>query len=166
MITVKVNIDFGKALRKIEGDKLNVLIGKDIMWGLAVQSGDYMAKGKVTPKLTQTTIAARKAHNLNAGPKDAPLFMSGQLANSLRGTKEGISGESYGAKHREGPYTWDDDTFYKVAKGPVTVPGSKLTPRKREFIIYFIPSEQKMVNYIYKLFNDMIVKLIDESIRK
>ena len=163
MITIKFNIDFGKALRKIEGDKILELANEGVISPIAKASSDFIRAGKVIPGLKPITISVKEKEG-SSTPK-IPLMMTGKLVNSLKGTTKGIMGENYGSKHREGEYVWTENTSYKVFPKP-TVPGKGLIPRKREFIVSFISSEQGNVDKIYKEFQDKFVKLIDKSIRK
>ena len=143
MITVKVNIDFSKALKKIEGDEILKLSNEGVISPIAKASSDFIRAGKVSPPLSEFNPRGENA---------PPLFDTGKLANSLKGTTKGISGESYGIEHRKtGGYTWEE---------------KKIKVRKREFIISSKGSEQGTVDKIYKEFQDKFVKLIDKSIRK
>jgi len=144
MITIKVNFDFSKALRKIEGDKILELANEGVISPIAKASSDYIKAGKVSPPLIIR--------------KGKPLFDTGALANSLKGTTKGIMGEDYGIRHMEG-YKWDWDDPAKVSKKNPTVPA-------RQFIITEMAWEQGSVNKIYKVFQDKFVKLLNKSIRK
>jgi len=163
MITVKYNIDFKKALKQLEKEKLSDTLNEGVADKFAKNSAKFIKQGKVIPKLKQLTIDVKRKEG-SSTPK-TPLIMTGKLVNSLKGNKEGIKGVSYGKKHREGEYVWKEKTSYKVLENPI-VPGSGLNPRKREFITAAIPTEKSANNKIYKEFEKKFVKLLSKSIRK
>ncbi len=146
MYKVKVNISFRKILRRLQGDKINKLINKEMAYKVAKASASYILAGKVVPKLSD-----------NNPRKGKPLFDTRALVKSLKGTPKGIRAIDYATEHRKpGGYTWKN----------FNVP-------QREFIITQLPmadvpvtSEQGTVDKIYKEFQDKFVKLISKSIRK
>ena len=146
MITVKYNIDFKKALKELEKEKLSQTLNEGVSDKFAKNSFKFIKSGKVTPKLPKTNPR---------GTKGKPLFDTGNLANSLKGSSRGITankptdnGIPY-RSHRESDYTW------KGLKVP-----------KREFITAALSSEKSSTNKIYKEFEKKFVKLLSKRIRK
>ena len=170
MITVKYNIDFKKALKQLEKEKLSDTLNEGVADKFAKNSAKFIKAGKVgkleNAPLHDITIRQRKKHFGVSHKK--PMLMTGNLANSLKGSKEGIKanpakfGKNNYKKHREGDFTWSDrpkNPDYKAATDSVVVP-------KREFITAAIPTEKSANNKIYKEFEKKIVKLLSKSIRK
>ena len=89
-IEIKYNIDFGKALKVLNEQSLDKYINADLADKTARLALDYIAEGKVKPKLSDNN--PRKIQNKNA----RPLFDTGKLAHSLKGSSSGIKGEKYG----------------------------------------------------------------------
>tara|TARA_Y100001973_G_scaffold97496_1_gene153632 strand:- start:308 stop:817 length:510 start_codon:yes stop_codon:yes gene_type:complete len=165
-IDVKYNIDFKKLEKELEQKKLEETLNEGVSDKFAKNSANYIKSGKVKGKISNITIQQRKKHFGVSHSK--PLLMTGNLANSLKGSKEGIKSNSakYGnksyRKHREGPFVWSDrpkNPDYKKASGSVEVP-------KREFITAAIDSEKSANNKIYKEFQDKFVKLLSKALRK
>ena len=99
-IEVKYNIDFGKALKELEKNKLSETLNEGVSDKFAKNSFKFIQSGKVTPELSK---------NNPRGQKAPPLFDTGKLAKSLKGSSQGISGVSYGKKHlHEGGYSWEE----------------------------------------------------------
>ena len=141
MITVKYNIDFKKALKELEKEKLSQTLNEGVSDKFAKNSFKFIKSGKVTPELSDKNPRGQKA---------PPLFDTGKLANSLKGNSQGISGVSYAKDHlREGGYPW---------KG--------LRIKQRKFITADLPSEKSANNKIYKEFEKKFVKLLSKRIRK
>ena len=163
MIEVKYNIDFKRVLKELEQEKLEDTLNEGVADKFAKNSAKFIKQGKVVPELKQLTIDVKRKEG-SSTPK-TPLMMTGKLVKSLKGSKEGIKGVSYGKKHREGEYVWKEKTSYKVLKNPI-VPGSGLSPRKREFITAAIPTEKSANNKIYKEFQKKFVRLLNKRIRK
>tara|TARA_R100000773_G_scaffold37089_1_gene32139 strand:- start:262 stop:762 length:501 start_codon:yes stop_codon:yes gene_type:complete len=162
-IDVKYNIDFKRLEKEFEQKKLEETLNEGVSDKFAKNSANFIKAGKVKPHLKQLTINVKRKEGSRT-PK-TPLMMTGKLVNSLKGSKEGIKGVNYGKKHREGEYTWTENTSYKVLDNP-TVPGKGLNPRKREFITAAIESEKSANNKIYKEFQDKFVKLLSKALRK
>ena len=141
MITVKYNIDFKKALKELEKNKLSETLNEGVADKFAKNSFKFIKAGKVEPELSK---------NNPRGQKAPPLFDTGKLARSLKGGPKGISGVSYGKDH----YKKDG---YKYKGLPVP---------QRKFITADYPSEQTANNKIYKEFQKKFVKLLSKSIRK
>jgi hypothetical protein len=163
MIEVKYNIDFKRVLKELEQEKLEDTLNEGVADKFAKNSAKFIRQGKVVPELKQLTINVKRKEG-SSTPK-TPLMMTGKLVKSLKGSKEGIKGVTYGKKHREGEYVWKEKTSYKVLENPI-VPGSGLNPRKREFITAAIPSEKSANNKIYKEFQKKFVRLLNKRIRK
>ena len=141
MITVKYNIDFKKALKELEKDKLSETLNEGVADKFAKNSFKFIKAGKVEPELSK---------NNPRGQKAPPLFDTGKLARSLKGGPKGISGVSYGKDHlKEGGYPW---------KG--------LQIKQRKFITADLPTEKSANNKIYKEFQKKFVNLLSKRIRK
>ena len=97
-IEVKYNIDFGNALKVLNEQSLDKYINADLANKTAKLARDYITDGKVKPKLSDNNPRGKKAR---------PLFDTGKLAYSLKGTSQGITGVDYAKEHREpGGYKW------------------------------------------------------------
>ena len=84
------------------------------------------------------------------GQKAPPLFDTGKLARSLKGSTQGIGGISYAKDHlKEGGYKF---------KG-LPVP-------QRKFITADLPTEKTANNKIYKEFEVKFIKLLNKRLRK
>ena len=153
-IEVKYNIDFGKALKELEEKKLSENLNEGVSDKVAKESAKFIQSGKVKPKLSK---------NNPRGQKAPPLFDTGKLAKSLKGTSRGVTGVSYAKEHREpGGYLWfkggvDSKGFGKG--GSVDVP-------QREFITAALSSEKSANNKIYKEFEKKFTNLLSKRIRK
>ena len=169
MITVKYNIDFKRVLKELEQEKLEDTLNEGVADKFAKNSAKFIKAGKVgkleNAPLHDITIRQRKKHFGVSHKK--PMLMTGNLANSLKGSKEGIKanpakfGKNNYKKHREGDFTWRDrpsNPDYKAAETAV-VP-------KREFITAALPTQKSSTNKIYKEFEKKFVKLLSKSIRK
>ena len=152
-IEVKYNIDFGKALKVLNEQSLDKYINADLAAKTARLALDYIAEGKVTPKLSKNNPRGQKAR---------PLFDTGKLAHSLKGSSSGITGEKYGKYHRQ-------EKGFK-AWGKFDVP-------QREFIPHYKDSEKgrrvvalrgtkAALTKIYEDFQKKFVRLLNKRIRK
>lgn len=168
-IEVKYNIDFGKALKEVEGKKLSENLNEGVSDKVAKESAKFIQSGKVgdyeNEPLKSVTIAKRKKHFGVSHKK--PMLMTGNLANSLKGSKEGITAnaQKYGnnkyRKHREGAFTWSDrpsNPDYKATDTAV-VP-------KREFITAALPTQKSSTKKIYKEFEKKFTNLLSKRMRK
>jgi len=141
MITVKYNINFKKALKELEKEKLSDTLNEGVADKFAKNSFKFIKAGKVEPELSK---------NNPRGQKAPPLFDTGKLARSLKGNSKGISGVSYAKDHlKEGGYPW---------KG--------LQIKQRKFITADLPTEKSANNKIYKEFQKKFVNLLSKRIRK
>ena len=156
MITVKYNIDFSKALKIVKEQNLEKYTNAHLADKTARLALDYIAEGKVKPKLSDNN--PRKIKNKNA----RPLFDTGKLAHSLKGGSSGITGEKYGKYHRQ-------EKGFK-AWGKFDVP-------QREFIPHYKDSEKgrrvvalrgtkSALTKIYEDFQKKFVRLLNKRIRK
>ena len=157
MITVKYNIDFKKALKELESNKLFETVNEGLSHKVAETSSRFILEGKVKPKLADGNPRGKNA---------PPLFDTGNLANSLKGSKRGITANKPTDKgipyrsHRESSYTWKKPDGHSV-----TVP-------QREFIVakhngkLLLKGTSALVDKIYKEFEKKFVKLLSKSIRK
>ena len=151
-IEVKYNINFGKALKLLEENKLTKFTNNKLAPQTAKLAQKYIRSGKVTPKLSK---------NNPRGTKAKPLFDTRKLHDSLKGGTQGVSGVDYAKAHREpGGYIW---------KG-LDVP-------QREFIPHYEDSEKggRIValkgtggdlKKMYDVFKKKFVKLLSKRIRK
>ena len=160
MITVKYNIDFKKALKELESNKLFETVNEGLSHKVAETSSRYILEGKVKPKLSDKNPRKKK------DPSARPLFDTGNLANSLKGSKRGITANKPTDKgipyrsHRESSYTWKKPDGHSV-----TVP-------QREFIVarhngkLLLKGTSALVDKIYKEFSKKFNKLLYKSMRK
>ena len=98
-ITSKGNIKLlGKAFG--EKDRIIRLLGrkKDYTVLLADEMKDVIKGGKVLRRLRPSTIKVRKLR----GQGQKPLFATGELYNSIKGTKTGVTMLKYGTHQAEG----------------------------------------------------------------
>ena len=160
-IDVKYNIDFKKLQREFEEKKLEKTINEGLSHKVAQTSSRYILDGKVKPKLSK---------NNPRGQKAPPLFDTGKLAKSLKGSSKGITGIDYAKQHREpGGYVWfkkhGTNRQGQGIGGYVDVP-------QREFIVaksegkLLISGTSALVDKIYKEFQDKFVKLLSKVLRK
>ena len=157
MITVKYNIDFKKALKELESNKLFETVNEGLSHKVAETSSRFILEGKVKPKLADGNPRGKNA---------PPLFDTGNLANSLKGSKRGITANKPTDKgipyrsHRESSYTWKKPDGHSV-----TVP-------QREFIVarhngkLLLKGTSALVDKIYKEFSKKFNKLLYKSMRK
>ena len=152
MITVKYNIDFKKALKQLEKEKLSDTLNEGVADKFAKNSAKFIKAGKVEPELSDKNPR---------GVDAPPLFDTGKLARSLKGTTEGITGEDYAKEHRKvGGYRWTKDD------------GKTVDVPQREFIPHFINGRtaisgtKKEILAIYKEFKENFVRVLNKRIRK
>lgn len=160
MITVKYNIDFSKALKELESNKLFETLNEGLSHKVADTSKKFIIDGKVKPVLPNTNPRKKK------DPSARPLFDTGNLAGSLKGSKRGITANKPTDKgipyrsHRESSFTWKKPDGHSV-----TVP-------QREFIVarsqgkLLIRGTSALVDKIYKEFNKKFNKLLYKSMRR
>tara|TARA_R100000005_G_C4820582_1_gene102130 strand:- start:29 stop:469 length:441 start_codon:yes stop_codon:yes gene_type:complete len=145
MIEVKYNIDFSKALKELEEKKLSETLNEEVTPKTVELSKKFIKAGNVKPKLSGFQRNYRKSIGIN---QNKPLFMTGKLVNSLKGSAQGIKGVNYAKEHREG---------YQFERGDVPA---------REFVTAALPSEKTSTNKIYKEFQKKFVTLLNKRIRK
>ena len=145
MIEVKYNINFGKALKELEEKKLSETLNEEVTPKTVELSKKFIKAGNVKPKLSGFQRNYRKSIGIN---QNKPLFMTGKLVNSLKGSAQGIKGVNYAKEHREG---------YQFERGDVPA---------REFVTAVLPSEKTSTNKIYKEFQKKFVRLLNKRIRK
>ena len=165
-IEVKYNIDFGKALKELEGNKLSKFVNNNLAPKTADLSRRYIRAGLVTPELSENNP---RSVTDKRGRTGAPLLDTGELARSLKGSSRGISGVDYAKEHREpGGYKWfkegvDSKGFGKG--GYVEVP-------QREFIPYFengepvLKGSELAITKVYEDFEKKFIILLNKRIRK
>ena len=160
-IDVKYNIDFKKLQREFEEKKLEKTINEGLSHKVAQTSSRYILDGKVKPKLSK---------NNPRGQKAPPLFDTGKLAKSLKGSSKGITGIDYAKQHREpGGYVWfKKHGTNRQGQGI----GVYVDVPQREFIVaksegkLLLRGTSGLVDKIYKEFQDKFVKLLSKVLRK
>ena len=146
-IEVKYNIDFKRILKELDENKLFKTLNDGISHKVAETSSRYILEGKVKPKLSK---------NNPRGIKAPPLFDTGKLANSLKGSSKGITGIDYAKDHlKEKGYTWKNKK----------VPQRKFIVAKSEGKL-LLRGTSALVDKIYKGFQDKFVKLLNKRLRK
>ena len=167
-IEVKYNIDFGKALKVLNEQSLDKYINADLADKTARLARDYITDGKVKPKLSDNN--PRRIQNKKA----RPLFDTGKLAYSLKGTSQGIKGVDYAKEHREpGGYKW----FKKGVDSKGFGKGGYVEVPQREFIPHFEDSAKgrrvvalrgtkSALTKIYEDFEKKFIRLLNKRIRK
>ena len=154
-IEVKYNIDFGKALKILKEQNLDKYINADLADKTAKLARDYITDGKVKPKLSDNNPRGKKAR---------PLFDTGKLAYSLKGTSQGIKGVDYAKEHREpGGYAWFKKHGTNNQGDGI---GGYINVPQREFITAALSSEKSANNKIYKEFEKKFTNLLSKRIRK
>tara|TARA_Y100001972_G_C7488756_1_gene248010 strand:+ start:71 stop:568 length:498 start_codon:yes stop_codon:yes gene_type:complete len=162
-IEVKYNIDFGKALKVLNEQSLDKYINADLADKTARLARDYITDGKVKPKLSDNN--PRRIQNKKA----RPLFDTGKLAYSLKGTSQGITGIDYAKEHRQ---EIRPNVAYDWVKG-----GKTLEVPTREFIPHFKDSAKgrrvvalrgtkSALTKIYEDFEKKFIRLLNKRIRK
>ena len=164
-IEVKYNIDFGKALKELEGNKLSEHLNEGVSDKVAKESAKFIQSGKVKPKLSK---------NNPRGTKAKPLFDTRKLHDSLKGGTQGISAIDYAKQHREpGGYVW----FKKGTDSKGFGIGSYVDVPQREFIPHYEDSAKgnriialkgtgKDLKRMYEEFQKKFVKLIIKQIKR
>ena len=159
-IEVKYNIDFSKALKILKEQNLDKYINANLADKTAKLARDYITDGKVKPKLPKTNPRGKKAR---------PLFDTGKLAYSLKGTSQGVTGVDYAKEHRQ---EIRPDVAYDWVKG-----GKTLEVPTREFIPHFKDSAKgrrvvalrgtkAALTKIYEDFEKKFIRLLNKRIRK
>ena len=163
-IEVKYNIDFKKVLKEFDDNKLFKTLNDGLSHKVAETSSRYILEGKVKPKLSDNNPRKKK------DPNARPLFDTGNLANSLKGSSKGITGIDYAKQHREpGGYVWfkkhGTNRQGQGIGGYVDVP-------QREFIVaksrgkLLLRGTSGLVDKIYKEFEKKFTNLLSKRIRK
>ena len=153
MIEIKYNIDFKRILKEFETQRLTDTLNEGVSPRFAKASTKFIKSGKVIPVLDEKNPR---------GVKAPPLFDTGKLAKSLKGTSQGISGVSYGKKHyQEDGYTWDKKVVIEGKEKTL-----HLEVPQRKFITADYPSEKTANKKIYKEFEKKFIKLLKSRLRK
>jgi len=161
MIEVKYNIDFGKAVKLVEEKGLERLINENVADKTARLATDYITSGKVKPKLSKRNPRGRKAR---------PLFDTGKLAYSLKGSPAGISGISYAKEHRENTGEVKDGNI--IAYNWTKPNGKTVKVPQREFIPHLKDGKPVLhgtkgpILKIYEDFKKKFVRLLNKRMRK
>ena len=154
-ITVKYNIDFKKALKILNEQSLDKYTNADLADKTAKLARDYITDGKVKPELSDNN--PRRIQNKQA----RPLFDTGKLAHSLKGTSQGITGVDYAKEHRkQGGYTW---------KG-LDVPQREFIPHFKDSAkgrrVVALRGTKSALTKIYEDFEKKFIRLLNKRIRK
>tara|TARA_R100000781_G_scaffold7048_1_gene6933 strand:+ start:38 stop:511 length:474 start_codon:yes stop_codon:yes gene_type:complete len=157
MITVKSKIDFSKLLKEFENKRLNQTLNTSLSPRLADILKEFIKKpNNGLEKLSSTQLNVRR-HTYKVDRKN-PLWMTGNLLNSLKGSKKGLEGVSYinkGKENHADGYTWKSPHPDKVAKQPEV-------PSRNIMMGY---TEKEKVKNIEDFKKDFI-KLLNKRIRK
>ena len=162
MITVKYNIDFGKALKVVGEQSLERYVNAHFADRTAKLARDYIADGKVKPKLPKTNPRGTKAR---------PLFDTGKLAYSLKGTSQGITGVNYAKDHREdiGKTNKRGEKVAYLWKG-LDVPQREFIPHYKESAkgraVVALRGTKAGLTKIYEDFQKKFIRLLNKRIRK
>ena len=167
MITVKYNIDFKKALKIVKEQNLEKYTNEHFADKTARLARDYITDGKVKPKLPKTNPRGTKAR---------PLFDTGKLAYSLKGTSQGITGVNYAKEHRKDTGR-TNKRGEKIAYPWTKSDGKTVDVPQREFIPHYIDSAKGRrvvalrgtksgLTKIYEDFQKKFVRLLNKRIRK
>ena len=161
---VKYNINFAKALKLFKEDKLTKFTNNKLAPQTAKLAQKYIKSGKVMPKLSK---------NNPRGVKAKPLFDTGKLHNSLKGSTKGISAISYAKEHREpGGYRWfkegvDSKGFGKGAH--VDVPQREFIPHYEDNVkgnrVIALKVTGADLKKMYDVFKKKFIKLIVKEIK-
>jgi hypothetical protein len=162
MIEVKYNIDFTKALKIVKEQNLEKYTNEHFADKTARLARDYITDGKVKPKLPKTNPRGTKAR---------PLFDTGKLAYSLKGTSQGIAGVDYAKEHRK------DTGRTNSRKQKVAYTWKGFDVPQREFIPHYKDSAKgrrvvalrgtkAALTKIYEDFKKKFVRLLNKRIRK
>ena len=140
-------------LNSLKQVKLEDTLNEGVADKFAKNSFKFIKAGKVEPELSE---------NNPRGEDAPPLFDTGKLAKSLKGSKEGIKGVTYDKKHyQKGGYTWKKKVFLRGKEKTLN-----LKVPQRKFITADYPSEKSANNKIYKEFQKKFVTLLNKRIRK
>ena len=140
-------------LNSLKQVKLEDTLNEGVADKFAKNSFKFIKAGKVEPELSE---------NNPRGEDAPPLFDTGKLAKSLKGSKEGIKGVTYDKKHyQKGGYTWKKKVFLRGKEKTLN-----LKVPQRKFITADYPSEKSANNKIYKEFQKKFVRLLNKRIRK
>ena len=173
---IKVNkyIYFGSLAKKLKSKKGGFDFEGELAKKIARASRKFIKSGKVTPPLAESTIAKKGS--------STPLLDTGNLVDSIRATKKGITYASYGNYHRKGtgPYTIvpkKEGGILKFDTGTVNplsnrMRGSSVITKKvnhpglpkREFIVWYADEGEK--NKIISNIKRDLSKLLKENLRK
>ena len=165
MIEVKYNIDFSKALKIVKEQNLEKYTNAHFSSKTAELSKKYIKSGKVKPLLSK---------NNPRGQKSKPLFDTGALANSLKGSSEGVKANSYAAQHRDFLKTKNKVKIaYEWNKN-----GKTLDVPQREYLVHYKKYNENDKNLValrgtkgdlvkmYEDFQKKFVRLLNKRIRK
>ena len=155
-IEVKYNINFAKALKLFKEDKLTKFTNNKLAPQTAKLAQKYIKSGKVKPKLSK---------NNPRGVKAKPLFDTGKLHNSLKGSTKGISAISYAKEHRKvGGYPWT-----KPNGKTVKVPQREFIPHYEDSVkgnkVIALKGTGADLKKMYDVFKKKFIKLIVKEIK-
>tara|TARA_Y100000592_G_C5323506_1_gene245957 strand:+ start:65 stop:547 length:483 start_codon:yes stop_codon:yes gene_type:complete len=159
MIKLKFNINFDKFKKEFEPKKVNETVNIGLSTGLA----DILKKFIKTPnnglaKLSPTQISVRQ--NIYNTTDTRPLFLTGKLHDSLKGSREGLKGVPYinkGPENHASGYEWKSDHPDRM----VTSFDPPVPPRN---IMMGYTNQQETKNL--EDFKKDFVKLLNKAIRR
>tara|TARA_R100001463_G_scaffold23408_1_gene56190 strand:- start:1501 stop:1962 length:462 start_codon:yes stop_codon:yes gene_type:complete len=153
MIKLKFNINFDKLKNEFESKKVNESININLSSSLATTLQHFIQKkNNGLEPLSPTQKNVRRFKHSNTDTR--PLFLSGTLHDSLKGSKQGLRGVDYIKQHATG-YDWSWDHPDKQMKNP-KVPARNIADG------YTKKDADKNVEDFKKDF----VKLLNKAIRK
>ena len=158
MIKLKFNINFDKLKNEFESKKLNKTVNTTLSNNLATILKDFIkTSNNGLKKLSPTQMSVRQ-FKYNVTRKN-PLWMTGKLLNSLKGSDRGLKGEPYinkGEENHADGYIWKSPHPDKMS------PHDPEVPARNIMIAYNKKEEDKNVEDFKKNF----VKLLNKAIRK
>ena len=152
-IEIKYNIDFGKAVAELEEKKLNESANTHLSTNLADTLKTFIKKKN--NGLAPLSPTQKNVRLFNYDTKDdRPLYLTGRLHDSIKGSKEGLKGVDYINDHGTG-YNWSWSHPDKQMDNPRVPP--------RNIFIGYTQKDERKNN---EEFGKKIFKLINETIRK
>lgn len=157
MIKLKFNINFDKLKNEFESKKLSKTVNTTLSNNLAAILKKFIkTANNGLAKLSPTQMSVRQ-FKYNVTRKN-PLWMTGKLLNSLKGSDRGLKGVPYINKgeenHAEG-YIWKSSHPDKMSPDPEV-------PARNIMLAYNKKEEDRNVEDFKKDF----VKLLNKAIRK
>jgi len=137
-LSIKTTFDFGKLRNELP--KILEKHTQRTARSSAEGARENISKG-LSPPLKESTLEIRK-HRKTGGSK--PLFETGSLFRSIKGTSEGLQMNEYGLYHHRG-YTTGKLTLMKFQGGSYETSASSMIPNKKVPARPFIFPSQKTI---------------------